>query len=418
MAHPGRPKGRTNKRTQQTQSQSQSHSHSHTPAPAHVQAQLQAQQQAQAQAQAHARAQQQAQQQAQHTRMKEEPGVQLHDDADLISFRTDALNRFITNQEYMENVTSKLVHTSKIIPPGLFQTLNATSSEDYDKLNPEDIYFGDSGFMKYKERKLLEELERLKSEDDPQFVKYIPNSPEYIYQREQTDKLNDIQSRLNDKESLQELESELNKTLLEYQQKFHRKYDLTPNIKKYSVEIKKISSQEVDSAPENYNPKSINTFINMPNAGNAQMSMNGQIQGHPNMHQHMNANAPNHFNGGFMNQFDQGPAMNFNANGQDFNMSMVKNGNHDGTGPLKAHPNPQNMNIPQPNMHAVNHDARNPIDDDMNDLFKGDDQELDQGQAMVEDDMGDLINFDGNDDMMGGSAFDQDFLSQIDHSME
>ena len=116
MAHPGRPRGRMNKKTLQAQAASQAEQL------ARVQ-QQQAQQQAQRAAQAQMGNNPNSQQS-----IKEETGVQLHDEADLISFRNDALLRYITNHEYIENVMSKLIHSSKIIPPSLYPLIPKSMS--------------------------------------------------------------------------------------------------------------------------------------------------------------------------------------------------------------------------------------------------------------------------------------------------
>ena len=148
MAHPGRPRGRMNKKTLQAQAASQAEQL------ARVQ-QQQAQQQAQRAAQAQMGNNPNSQQS-----IKEETGVQLHDEADLISFRNDALLRYITNHEYIENVMSKLIHSSKIIPPSLYPLIPKIN--EYENLKPEDVYFGDLEAMKYVEKKLAERSDNMK----------------------------------------------------------------------------------------------------------------------------------------------------------------------------------------------------------------------------------------------------------------
>ena len=173
MAHPGRPRGRMNKKTLQAQ--------------AELARAQQAQAQAQMQAQRAAAAGQLApggngggipppNGQSQHSAKEETLGVQLHDEADLISFRNDALFRYITNHEYIENVTSKLIHTSKIIPPSLYPMIpKPNTSGDYENLKPEDVYFGDLSAMKYIEKKLITKLEQMEKNLDPNYNKYLLN---------------------------------------------------------------------------------------------------------------------------------------------------------------------------------------------------------------------------------------------------
>ncbi|RCK67352.1 hypothetical protein Cantr_02923 [Candida viswanathii] len=456
-------------------------------------------------------------QQQQHT-IKEEAGVQLHDEADLISFRNDALLRYITNHEYIENVMSKLIHSSKIIPPSLYPLIPKIN--DFESLKPEDIYFGDLEAMKYVENKLVEKLNSMKQESDPYFENYLFKDEKYRYQRESMAKLAELQSNLHDSESLAKLESELDEMLNEYKTKFNQEYTKKSAVSQYSISIDKISSQiEVTSAPDNYNPKLINSFINMNNSG-ANESQNNNMDSSNNDSGNFNNEELNgfQFNGnidtskfsGFngipMNQFDSnfGLSMNDSNNGSTNNENN-ENINANSSAPTQGMTSPENIatnnsesNI---NTNASNNDSKNSESDssesnsgddddgnedqamedadngpeagqkqesqppqdnpnpsntnqedndndniattaaatttatnnnddpdnnsndlDMNDFFNEKGDEDLSHLAMVDDDIGDLYNFEtgGDDDngLIGGSEFELDFLSQIDHGME
>lgn len=463
MAHPGRPKGRTNKRTQQLQQQQihqSQHLHGHAP-----QHQLQGHH-GRVHNQGHGHGQhgqghpQQHHTQQQHS-MKEEQGVQLHDEADLISFRTDALTRFITNYEYLENVTSKMVHTSKIIPPSLYPIIPKQKQREFSKLTPEDIYFGDVEFMKSREEELTKQIQVLNSNQHSS-TKYLPNESEYLYQKEKIDRLLDLQSKLYDKSSADALEKELDTILEEYKTKFNKEYKYSEPIKKYSVSRDKLGhNTNIQEAPANYNPRLINSFINInngnqnPNVHNLQqmndphnpmknpvIGMNGGHSNMAGMRQNLMAQNINQvhapqYNGSYSNQYDQ-PVNNY-TNGHNlspnFTMSMVNgNGNNNGNSVppsdalMQAKNSLQQMDTIDTNSaYSISRNENDmiaapreplPMVNDMDDLFE-DGGGLDPNLAIVNDDMGDLINFDDPEDgMMGGGAFDQDFLSQIDHSME
>lgn len=115
------------------------------------QAQLQAQQLA---------AQQQAQKQ------KEDEIGGMHDEADVMSFRSAATHRFILNQELIENVTEKWVHTDSIIKPKPFAHFQ-TTKENIDDIKDE-LYFGNVKLMRQKVEQLEKELEEAKQVQDVQ----------------------------------------------------------------------------------------------------------------------------------------------------------------------------------------------------------------------------------------------------------
>lgn len=274
--------------------------------------------------------------------VKEEPTNSLHDESDLISFRNDALSKLIQNQELLEIVTSKYIHTSKIKPPSSFpehakrpQELNDQELTAYLKtLGPEGTYFGDYEVMKFVTKKLTQESE------NQQEVK-VEFSDEYTFQKNAVERIAKLTEDLNDEDSLNKLEDEYNQILKEYKEKHNKTLLNILGYKTYSVK-----NPNVQEAPKDYNPRSINSMINI-NQNQPQNNMNN-----------MNTNMNTEFDNNFMFQ--------------------------------------NNKNL-----------------DDINNLFQR------QSNDNMVDDMGDLINFQGDEgDIIEGGAFDEDFLSQIDHSME
>ena len=344
--------------------------------------------------------------------VKEEPMVQLHDEADLISFRSDALHRFVTNQEYLENVTSKHIQSSKIIPPSSFPSVPKRENVDGEELKkiaqnlkPEEVYFGDLKLMKIKKKLLGEEIDKLKHEKSPYS---IDRDREYTYRRENIDKLASLQSRLGTSESFEALETELNNVLEKYESEFNKKYTSISSVHKHSQPINDLTHQtvHVTHAPENYNPRLINSFV----------SINNNEENNDQSHDNLFGDEVN-FNGNrnempFIDSFEQPHQSNeFNSNGEpaisnDFTISMVANNN-------------QNMNNDDSNNTHNNNENNN--NDDIDQLFNegNDDPVMGNTNDQEMDNMDELIDFQqADDEMMGGTDFDQYFLSQIDHSME
>lgn len=170
-----------------------------------------------------------------HQRTNEE--ATAHDDADLIMFRLDALLRFVNNHEFIENVTTKRIHTQDIVAPPLFPTPEVKLAEDR---KPTDVYFGDLEEMKRQEQ-LLAQLAAEVPED-----KYlITEDPQYVYQRAATTTLAET--------SPEELLAQLDTVLSEYKLKFNREYVAQYMPKRYLAKI----VTDVDEAPSDYDPKDV-----------------------------------------------------------------------------------------------------------------------------------------------------------------
>lgn len=436
----------------------------------------------------HAVGQQMAQPQVANRRssMKEDASVQLHDEADLISFRSDALNRFINNHEYLENVASKPIHILKIIPPASFPLEAPLSSKKnriskptkeqlsslLKNIKPDELYFGDVDLMKAKNESLLEEIEELKQEKSQVF----DNDSEYVYRKEKIDKLAGLHSKLYSSESIDDIEKELQQSIEGYQKKFGKQYKSILDTKRYSIPITEISSNyEITKAPANYNPRSINSLINIGGNNGGPVNLNNHD---PNVDM-------SHFTGGmpFMNLMNNGGDHhdpNNPNNNQDFqnstnnnNVTPRNNDIHKNSPGLTSsniqasQTSPDKDNLPSDqqtkielsnstnNFHpndihisnddlglsvtdndkanekhdgslALNQDSHHQdhagmVDDDINHLLSNGNDVIDSNHlGIVNDDMGDLINFQDEDEdgMMSSHAFDNDFLSQIDHSME
>lgn len=342
--------------------------------------------------------------------IKEEPMVQLHDEADLISFRSDALHRFVTNQEYLENVTSKHIHTSKIIPPSSFPTVPKREDVDGDELKkvvqnlkPEELYFGDLKLMKMKKQLLEQDISKLQHEESPYS---IDSDKEYTYRRENIDKLALLQSKLGTSESFEELEAVFNSVLEKYEHEFSKKYTSISSVHKHSQPINNLTHQEirVTQAPENYNPRLISSLVSINNndKNNNQNDDDDNLFGHDVNYDGNRNDMP------FIDGFEQSNQPNeFNSNGpsaisNDFTMSMVANNN-------------QNTNDDD------NNNNNNNSNDDIDQLFNEDNDDPVMGSTNDQEmgDIDELIDFQqADDEIIGGTDFDQDFLNQIDHSME
>ena len=106
-------------------------------------------------------------------REHKEEKFQLHDEADLVNFRADALTRFITNQDLMDNVTLKLIHTTRLAPPRSFPLHEGKNKlyEEYatdeaimeaaKNMTPTQLFSGDLPLMRAKEKLLARELAEL-----------------------------------------------------------------------------------------------------------------------------------------------------------------------------------------------------------------------------------------------------------------
>lgn len=88
----------------------------------------------------------------------------MHDEADVMSFRSAATHRFLLNQELIENITEKWVQTDEIIKPKPFAHFQ-TTKENIDEIKDE-LYFGNIKLMRQKAAKLEKELENVKQEEE------------------------------------------------------------------------------------------------------------------------------------------------------------------------------------------------------------------------------------------------------------
>lgn len=226
---------------------------------------------------------------------KKKDHASLHDEADLVNYRADAFARFVSNQDYLENVTSKPIHVLQIAPPPSFpvhsKTRYSTSASDDEvskalsELNPTEIYFGDLRLMQAKERALGPELEKLQDELRTQ-------TPETVFaelprfQKQAVAKLTQLLAECESKEDLEKLEEELKAVEAELNDKYNLEYTCVAQPhKQYSIPVEKLAPElKVTAAPENYNPRLIMSFIDMDNNGgndnDDSHNFNGDDYGH------------------------------------------------------------------------------------------------------------------------------------------
>ncbi|KAI5954047.1 hypothetical protein CANMA_004886 [Candida margitis] len=447
MPHPGRPKGRMNKKTQAAQQAMQQEA-------------LARQQAAQIQAAQARRTAQEQQSRHDSSIIKEEAGIQLHDEADLITYRNDALIRYMSNHENIENVMAKPIHSSKIIPPSLYPTIPKRNADDYSKVNLEEIYYGDLEYMKYFDEQLAKSLSIMHQEDDPGFVKYLFNTANYPYRRAKFSELEALQQKLHDKASVEKLETEYKTIIEECKEKFHHEYKFQSNTRVYAIPLEKLAPNvDVKRAPDGYNPKdsdpvepqlpqeSVAGFENKTNEeppiDNSNFNSNDidlNLDDNSNdMFQFVNEDNDNFDNisSAIVNENKIGSGaqseaiavksqVEDNSNTQIPQESMSTGSNlndeniRSGTNALTNEEPPQSQQSPegQPMEQDDDH-LNNAMVAEINDLFNDNDHDMDHS-AIVNDDIEDLYNFDQGDngDLLGGSEFEQDFLSQINQSME
>lgn len=303
--------------------------------------------------------------------VKEETGPQIHDEADLVSFRNDALKRMLMNQEQLENVTTKYVHTSKIIPPGIWATSNKESAsmddaemEKYLQELLDKPYFGDLKLMKKKEELLQKEIESLR--ETP--VRGMDDL-EYTFQQRATTTLAQKFSQITDKESFEQYQKETEEILKDMKSTHSKEYKVHAPYTKRSISPLSLGIQ-VERAPDSYNPKLVNSLIGL---GNDKME-------------------PDYMDGG----------------------GFESNDTHKQTSGYTEPQGQFSIDILQGERHGSNDDNASGVnntgtmmDDNIDSMFGGD-----NAQSMLDDDMNDLINFDqaDDDDAMGNNGFDGEFL--------
>ncbi|KAF3987590.1 hypothetical protein FT663_03749 [Candidozyma haemuli var. vulneris] len=356
--------------------------------------------------------------------------LQLHDEADLINFRADAFARFISNQDLLETAASKPFHTSKIDPPAPFpvhkkklyeeDATDEQVKEVLRNLGKEDFIFGDLRLMKLKEQILQEEVESNRKELTE--LQEDPNKTfgeEMLFQKKAMAQLAKLHSECSDAESLEKLEKGMNDILNEYQEKYNKNYKLEqPPYQQHSIAIKELAPEvTVEKAPEKYNPRSISSFLDMEGENKAESDKQESLHDGPQSYQDSMF--------GDEDKMDNNGQLYMQGNGdEDFAMAMMNEHGHEGHNEQKQdipeHEPPQQQQ--QPPVKKTPSDSNNVAENDVNmeDLnqFLADPQGNDD---MMGDDMDALMNF-GPDNEEGGimddDAFNSDFLSQIDHTME
>lgn len=115
------------------------------------------------------RVQQQAQQQH-HTQQTQDEIGNMHDEADIMSFRSAATHRFVLNQELIENLTEKWIPLDNLVKPVPFSTVQTTKT-DVSEIHDE-LYFGNISLMKQKMEMLKKDIEELTKDKDSVLDKF------------------------------------------------------------------------------------------------------------------------------------------------------------------------------------------------------------------------------------------------------
>ncbi|SGZ57326.1 CIC11C00000000716 [Sungouiella intermedia] len=383
---------------------------------------------------------------------RKEENVQLHDEADLVNFRTDAYTRFVNNQDLLENVTLKPFHTLAISPPSSFPVHSKPKYEDsatdeevlkvLKEMKPDELFLGDLRLMKAKMLLSLKELHDAEKEFEELSPKVV-FSEKTIFQGAAIEKLASLQRSCNDMEALEALNEAMEETLAQYKRQFSGTLEVQQeSYKKFSVPVSELAPDlEVKQAPPLYNPRLIMSFIDINgepnNRGmggqafneNANMLldteklagqlpfMNNGMQGNDDFSMMMELEPKS---GNAASRHPSGPASveyssatpysgsNYNVDSGNFNQTEYANENKaagpgsSGPGPIRNN-NQDNGGNEDVNMDELNQFLAEPTDND----------------AMV--DMDALMNFDQDNDngegLIGDNEFNVNFLSQMDNDM-
>lgn len=391
---------------------------------------------------------------------RKEENIQLHDEADLVNFRTDAYTRFVNNQDYLENVALKLFHTSQISPPPSFPVAkskkyseNALDSEVekvLQELKPEELWMGDLRLMK---AKLVLSLQQVKQEEkelnelSPQTI----FSDLFLFQSEAIKRLAKLQRSCHDLESSEALEKAMEETLEQYKEKFGQTLEVQQQpYERKSIPVATLApGVEVKQAPPLYNPRLIMSFIDINGeSNNGGMSgqeyntdenmlldteklagqlpfMNNGMQGDDEFGMMMDLE-PKSTGPQDSNQPSGAPSADYSGatpyNGQNYNAERINYGQGE-YGANDEKPTPAPASNAHPSSGASNQigesaGAQEEADMNMDDLnqFLA---EPNENEGM--DDMDALMNFDGDNDngegLMGDDEFNVNFLSQMDNEM-
>lgn len=169
--------------------------------------------------------------------IKEDVGASLHDKVDVVSFRSDAIQRYAQNHEQIENVTTKLVHTSKIIPPRMF------APETF-----ESVAAMRKQLDKYEEQilELAKPTENVLSGNTALYLK-------------ECDELAESQATALLGNSANTLKPKLRNVLEELHQEA-KQIHVVCKRKPYSIVV----NHKVDEAPANYDPRAVQTHLPPP----------------------------------------------------------------------------------------------------------------------------------------------------------
>lgn len=369
-------------------------------------------------------------------RSRKEENIRLHDEADLVNFRSDALKRFLSNQEYMENVALKPIHTSRIVPPRSFpEPVENRYPEDADEealrkvlreAKIDELFCGDLRLMQAKEKLVQEELQEAQLELDRLSPTEVFGD-EAAFQNAAIEKLAKSHGTGFDLASAADLEALVSRLETDYKAKFHKNYVL--DHKRY--DIKKIPLEQLapdikaESAPELYNPRLIASYVGVDNQAQSRGG-NPHAAGTPNANTFPHSHVDRARNPPMGAYSEANRYINEDHGFDDFDMMM-----HQGEGKAEPASEPAYGEKSDSGPYASQPDKSRPVperqlEEDVNmdeiNKFLADPDEagaMDEGNM---DDMDALMNFDEASEHPGAviddDAFNVDFLSQMDNEME
>lgn len=241
--------------------------------------------------------QSQMHQQQQVSRQRDDE-LTLHDEADVMSFRSAATNRFLMNQELMESLLERWVPLRSIVKPTPFPVDSGKS-----ELEDEEIYFGNLELMKKKLKLIETDIDEVNVKIDNKL-----SFNEINYLNEQITEL----SNNFKNPSISNIEN-FNKIQQSYSKKFNKSFKddrfKIRSIKKLNIDLSK--------APDDY-------WLQLKKAKEEahqkrqQELLQQQLQSNNNIHMQQN----NEYNDNFQIPPSNSHDLNYDANafGEDMNM--------------------------------------------------------------------------------------------------
>lgn len=174
---------------------------------------------------------------------KHDESVGAHDEADIFSFRTSAISKFISNNELLDNLITKYIPIDSIIPPASFpgakiggkkfelknlkedEKVALTSRLATNSIDADDVLLGDINLIRLKSELLQKQLHD--EEEELKNAQNIDNliDDEFIFMEKAYNKLALLHTRLSSNEDFQSQKDSLSLLQSELKDKFNKRID-------------------------------------------------------------------------------------------------------------------------------------------------------------------------------------------------